>query len=346
MASKSMTSNCKENQYVTFFSQQSAPDVDVDVLAMRSAVKDDKTRLQIAYNMDVPRSMLLELKTRIPSVLSAVTLFADKYQITRRVEELKVAAAVQVDEVYDSLSRYNQMSELSVFFRNTFVQYQKTVQAFIDAVVKVLRETKFKLPDSDELTTVPEVLKEVTRSTGVVLEKILQNLYASLQFYYDAYVDMIMDVNLSMPVGDVLASSQFFADVKKATLIFMDLKNTESLDTILVKVGETLKAVTEKTQEFVDSIESEYLDVVLVNINLQYLDFIFALKAVVSQFVVLKMEDLNSFCEYIVDMLVFVTEQVNNVVYGFLQQTSEEVQNYVTVSGAILEIELPFSFQQ
>lgn len=314
---------------------------------MRSAVKDDKTRLQIAYNMDVPRSMLLELKTRIPSVLSAVTLFADKHQITRRVEELKVAAAVQVDEVYATLSSYHlQMSELSVFFRNTFVQYQKTVQAFIDAVVKVLRETKFKLPGSDELTTVPEVLKEVTRSTGVVLEKILQNLYACLQFYYDAYVEMIMDVNLSMPVGDVLASNQFFADVKKATLmIFMDLKNTESLDTILVKVGETLKAVTEKTQEFVDSIESEYLDVVLVHINLQYHDFIFALKAV-SQFDAPNMEDLNSFCEYIVDMLVFVTEQVNSVVYGFLQQTSEEVQNYVTVSGATLEIELPFSFQQ
>lgn len=320
----------------------------MDVLAMRSAVKDDKTRLQIAYNMDVPRSMLLELKTRIPSVFSAVTLFADKYQITRRVEELKVAAAVQVDEVYDTLSSYNlQMSELSVFFRNTFVQYQKTVQAFIDAVVKVLRKTEFKLPGTDELTTVPEVLKEVTRSTGVVLEKIIQNLYASLQFYYDAYVEIIMDVNLSMPVGDVLALNQFFADVKKATLmIFMDLKNTESLDTILVKVGETLKAVTEKTQEFVDSIESEYLDVVFANINLQYLNFIFAFRDVVSQFVALNMEDLNSFCENIVDMLVFVTEQVNNVVYDFLQQTSEEVQNYVTVSGATLEIELPYSFQQ
>lgn len=315
---------------------------------MRSAVKDDKTRLQIAYNMDVPRSMLLELRTRIPSVFSAVTLFADKYQITRRVEELLAAAEFQVDELYDTMRSYNlQMSELSVFYRNTFVQYQKSVQAFIDAVVKVLRETKFKLPGSDELTTVPEVLKEVTRSTAVVLEKILQNLYASLQFYYDAYVEMIMDVNLSMPVGDVLASNQFFADVKKATLmIFMDLKNTESLDTMLVKVGETLKAVTEKTQEFVDSIESEYLDVVLAKINSKYVGFIYGLRAAVGSFAPLNREDFSYLCENIIDSLVFVTEQVNNVVSGFLQQTSEEVQNYVTVSGGTLEIELPFSFQQ
>lgn len=343
-----MTSNCEENQYVTFFAQQSAPEVDVDVLAMRSAVKDDKTRLQIAYNMDVPRSMLLELRTRIPSVLSAVTLFADKYQITRRVKELLVAAEFQLDELYESMRSYDlEMSELSVFYRNTFVQYQKSVQAFIDAVVKVLRETKFKLPGSDELTTVPEVLKEVTRSTAVVLEKILQNLYASLQFYYDAYVEMIMDVNLSMPVGDVLASNQFFADVKKATLmIFMDLKNTESLDTMLVKVGETLKAVTEKTQEFVDSIESEYLDVVLAKINSKYIDFIFYLRVAVTSFVTVNREDLSYLCENIVDSLVFVTEQVNNVVSVFLQQTSEEVQNYVTVSGGTLEIELPLSFQQ
>lgn len=320
----------------------------MDVLAVRSVVKDDKTKLQMAYNMEVPRSMLSELKTRIPSVLSAVTLLAEKHQIARLVEDLKAAAVVQVDEAYDTLISSNlQLSQLSVFFRISFVQYQKTVQAFIDAVVKVLRETKFKLSGSDELTTIPEVLKEVTRSIGVVLEKILQNIYASVQFYYDAYVEMLTDVNLSMPVGDVLASNQFFTELKKdTTVLFMDfVKNMESLDTMLVKVGETLKAVTEKTQDFVDLIESEYFNVVLVNINLQYLDFIVTLKSVVGPLADLNMEDLSSACEDIVDMLVYVTEQINNVVYGFLQQASEEVQTYVTVSGTILEIDVPLSFQ-
>lgn len=350
MTSKSMTSNCGENQYATFFSLQSAPEVDVNVLAVRSAVKDaDKMRLQLAYNMEVPRSMLFELKTRIPSMLSAVTLFAEKYQITRAVEGLKMAAVTRVGEVYDTVTSYKlQTSQLSIFFRNSFVRYQKTIQAFIDAVVQVLRETKFKLPGSDELTTIPEVLREVTSSIGYVLEKILQNIYTSMQFYYDAFVGMLMDVNLSMPVGDVLASNQFLAEVKKATSkFFLDfVKNMESLDIMLVKVGETLKAVAEKTQEFVDSVESEYLDVVLVSINVQYRNFIIALKTAVGQFAALNTEDLNEACDYIIDMLIYVTDQVNSVVYGFLQQTSEEVQTYVTISDAILEIDIPLSFQQ
>lgn len=303
----------------------------------------------MAYNMEVPTSMLFELKTRIPSVLSAVTLFAEKYQITRLVEELKMAAVTRVGEVYDTVTSYRpQMSQLSIFFRNSFVQYQKAVQAFIDAVVKVLRETTFKLAGSDELIIIPEVLREVTSSIGVVLEKILQNIYTNMKFYYDAYVGMLVDVNLSMPVGDVVASNQFLAEVKTATtMFFLDfVKNMENLDTMLVKVGETLKAVTEKTQKFVDSIESEYLDVVFFNINLQYHNFIIALKSVVDQFAALNMEDLNNACEYIIDMLFYVTEQVNNVVYAFLQKASEEVQTYVTISDATLEIDIPFSFQQ
>lgn len=342
--------NCRENQYVTFPPQQSAPEVDVNVLAVRSAVRDaDKRRLQIAYNMEVPRSMLFELKTRIPSVLSAVTLFAEKCQIARLVEDLKMAAVIRVGEVYDTATSYRlKTSQLSIFFRNSFVQYQKTVQAFIDAVVKVLRETKFKMPGSDELTTIPEVLREATSSIGVVLEKILQNIYTNMQFYYDAYVGMLVDVKLSMPIGDVLASNQFFGEVKETTrVLFLEfVKDLESLDTVLVKVGETLKAVAEKTQEFVDSVESEYLDAALVDINLKYHNFIIALKTVVEQFAALNMENLNSAFEYIIDVLVYVTEQVNNVVYGFLQQTSEEVKTYVTINDGVLGIDIPFSFQQ
>lgn len=303
-------------------------------------------RLQIAYNMEVPRSMLVELKSRVPSILSAVT---EKYQLTRLVEELKMAAVTHAGEVYDTVTSYKlEMSQLSIFFRNSFVQYQKNVQAFIDAVVKVLRETKFKLPGSDELTTIPEVLREATRSIGAVLENILQNIYTNVQFYYDAYVGMLPDVNLSMPVGDVLASKQFLDEVKKSTTMFFSefVKNMESVDLMLVKVGETLKAVAEKTQEFVDSIESEYLDVVLVDINLQYRNFIIALKTAVGQFAAINMEDVTNACEYFIDMLIYVTDQVNSAVYGFLQPSSQEVQPYVTINDATLEIDVPFSFQQ
>lgn len=323
------------------------------MLGIRSTVNDaDRMRLQVAYNMEVPRTMLVELKMRIPSILSAVTLFADKYQVTRLVEESKMAAVTGVSEVYNTLVNYKlQMSQLSIFFRNTVIQYQKAVQAFINAVTKLLRETKFKLPGSDKLTTVPEFLREVTSSIAVVLEKIIQNISVNMQFCYNAFIEMIMNVNLRMPVGDALASNQFLVVVKKEIAIIFEkmvdfVKKMESLDTILEKLGETLKHVAEKTQEFVDLIESEYLDVALVNINIQYHHFIIIVKDVVGQVAALNMKDVTIECEYIIDMLVYVTEWFNNVVYGFLHQTSEEVRAYMTISDGMLEMDIPFSFFQ
>lgn len=315
-------------------------------------MKDGKgVRLQIVCNMEVPTTMLFELKTRIPSIRSAVTPLAEKYQVKRRVEELKKAVITGVREVYDHMVDYPpRMSQLSIFFRNTVFLYQKAVQASIDAVVKVLRETKFKLPGSDELTTIPEVLKKVTSSIAVMLEKIVQNLYISMQFYYNTFIEMIMNVKLKMPVGDALASNQFFIVVKQDTVIAFEkmvdsVKNMESLDTMLVEFGETFKHVVEKTQEFVDLIETDYFDVALVSINEQYADFIFVLKLYVQQFEDLTMEDVNSACEKILVDLVNVMEMVNSVVYDFLQQISEEVNTYVTFNYKSLEVDIPFVFQ-
>lgn len=323
------------------------------MLGVRSTVNDaDRMSLQIAYNMEVPRTMLLELKTRIPFILSGVTQFAEKYQVARLVEESKMAAITGIGEVYNTMVNYKlQMSQLSIFFRNTVIQYQKAVQAFINAVTRFLRETKFKLPGSDKLTTVPEVLREVTSSIAVTLEKIIQNIYVNIQFCYNAFVEMIINVNLRIPVGDALASNQFLGEVKKDIAIVFEkmvdfVKKMESLDIILEKFGDTLKHVVEKNQEFVDLIESEYLDGVLVNININYHHFIIILKDAVGQVAALNMEDVTIACEYIVDMLVYVAEQFNDVAYGFLQQASQEVQAYMTISDGRLEMDIPFSFLQ
>lgn len=329
---------------------QSAPEVDVDVLSVRSTMKDgNRGRLQVVYNMEVPTTMLTELKTKIPPIRSAVTLLAEKYQVTRRVEELKTAALTGITEVYDHMVDYPpQMSPLSMFFRNTVFLYQKIVRASIDAVVKVLRETKFKMPGSDELTTIPEVLKEVTGSVAVMLERFIQNLYINVQFCYNTLVEMVVNVNLRMPVGDAIASNQFLIAVRKDIAIAFEkmvdfVKKMESLDTMLVEFGETLKHVVEKTQELVDLIETDDLD--LISINEQYAKFIIFLKRFAEWFADLTMEDVNSACEDIIDELLNATEMVNSVVYGFLQQTSEEVNNYVTISDKSLEVDIPFIFQ-
>lgn len=296
--------------------------------------------------------MLSELKTRLPSIVSTFTMFADKYQITRNMEALKISAVNQINEAYNAAINYDvQMSQLSIFFRNIIVKYQKTVQVFLDAAIKVLIETQFKLPGSDEMTTLPEVLKGLTSSIAAMLDMAIQNIYENMEVYYNSFVEKISSVKLRMPIGDVITGNQIFDQVKTAFKKIFDelvnfVKNMESLDTMLVKMGETLKAVVEKSQEFVDSVKSDYLDAVFVNINVLYRNLITVIKKVVDMIAALNMEQLNNTFEYIMDMFIYVVDQFNNTVYGFLQQASEEAQVYMKVNEGRLEIDLPFPFQQ
>ncbi|XP_029281472.1 LOW QUALITY PROTEIN: apolipoprotein B-100-like [Cottoperca gobio] len=331
----------------------SAPEVDFDILVIRSSSKDtDKMNLHMVYNMEAPKVMLSELKTRLPSIISTFTTFADKYHITSNMEELRNSVVNHISEAYNAAINYDsQMSQLSIFFRNIIGQYQKTVQVFLDAAIKVLRETHFKLPGSDEMTTIPEVLKKLTSSIAAMLDLTLQAIYENMEVYYNSFVEQISSVKLRMPVGDAITGGQILDQLKTAFKNIFDemvdfVKNMESVDTMLEKMGETLKAIVEKSQELVDSIKSDYLDAVFININILYRNLVTVLKNVIDQISTLNMEQLNNSFEYIIDMFIYVVDQFNNTVYGFLQQASVEAQAYMKVSEGRLEVELPFPFQQ
>lgn len=323
------------------------------MLVIRSSSKDaDKINLQIIYNMDVPKLMLSEVKTRLPSIINAFTVFADKYQITGNMVELRNTVVDRINEAYNTAINYDvQMSELSIFFRNIIVQYQKTVQVFLDAVIKVLRETQFKLPGSDEVTTLPEVLKKLTSSIAALLDMTIQSIYENMEVYYNFFVDKISSIKLRMPVGDAITGNQILDQVKTAFKnIFNELvdfvKNMESLDTMLVKIGETLQAVVEKSQEFVDSVKSDYLDEVFININVLYRNLITVLKNAVDKISALNMEEFNNQFEKVMDMFIYVVDQFRQTVYDFLQNASAEAQTYMKVYEGRLQIDLPFPFQQ
>lgn len=315
-----------------------------------SARDADKMKMQIAYNMEAPEDMLLGLRNRLPSIMSSLTMFADKYQIN--VEDLKNSVVDVVRQPYDFAINYDvQMSELSIFFRTVFVQYQKTVQTLLDAAIKLMRETQFKLPGSDKMTTLPEVLKTLTSSIAAMLEKLMQLVSENMEVYYNDLVDMISSVQVQMQIGDAITGGQILDQVKTIIKTIFDeivdfVKHMESLDMMLEKIGETQKAIVEKSQEFVDSIKSDYLDLVFFSINAVYRNIATVMLSVIDQISDLNMEQLNMAIEYIMDTLMSVMNQFNNIFSGLLQQASEETQTYMKVSGGKLEIDLPFPFQQ
>merc|ERR1719281_1710054 len=108
------------------------------------------------------------------------------------------------------------------------------------------------------------------------------------------------------------------------------VQKMESIDMMLEKLGETLKAIVEKTQEFIDSLDSLYLDSALVYINALYSNVAAVIKQVINEIVPLvNMPQLQNFAEYIMEVFANAMNWFNTTVSDFLQQAPEEVQEYV-----------------
>ncbi|KAM8832924.1 apolipoprotein Bb, tandem duplicate 1 [Spinachia spinachia] len=327
-----------------------APDIDSDMLVIRTTSKEAAhMNLHISYNMEAPTVMLDELKRNLPSIISTFTIFADKYQITSKTEALKNFFVNPIREAYDAAINYDsQMSQLSIFFRNTIVQYHQSVQVFLDAVVKVLKETQFKLPGSDEMTTLPVVLKNLASSFAAFLDMTVQTIWSNMEVYYNAFVEQISSVKLHMPDGGAMTGGQVLDQVKSILKEVFDeqivfLKYMESLDVTIVFTGETLKTIVKNLQELVDSVNSDYLDAMFININIVHRNLVTVLKNIVDW---INMKQVHISFDYIIDTLIHLIYVFNTNVNGFLQIASKEAPTYMKVSGGRLEIELPLSFVQ
>merc|ERR1712168_340965 len=283
---------------------------------------------------------------------SSLASFAEKYQLYRHADELKSAMINYTEEAYNTANTHAQhLSQLSILFRNTIVQYQKTVQVFLDAAIKVLRETRFRLPGSKEMTTLPQVLKKLTSSIGAMLERLIQRITLNVEHAYNVMIDVISNIQVTMPIGDVMSGSQIIEEIKntvKTTLNhIVDLvRHMESLDMILVKLGESLKAIVDKAQVFVDNtLKSDTLDVIAIYINGFYGQLVHAMKTITDYAnTVLDMKFVN-------DTIVLITDVVASVVNNFYFAISDFVdaadfKAYVTSDSRRLVINLPFYLRQ
>ncbi|CAL8315296.1 unnamed protein product [Boreogadus saida] len=331
----------------------SAPEIDVDVLVIRTSPKgDDKMTLQVAYNMDAPAVMLSALRDRLASISSAFTMFAEKYQITMYAQKLMTAVATFVGETYDFATNYDMdVSQLSTLFRNVVSLYQKTAQAALDAAVKLLTETRFKLSDSEEMTTLPEVLKRLTSSIGAMLERAMQIINRETEVYLNSLAETMSAVEFRFGNGDPMTGAQVInivqTNFKSASDAVVDfVKNMESLDKVLEMIRDTTQVVITKSQEFVDSIKSDYLDAVLNITNNLYRYLVTVMKDLSDRMALINMDSFNSTLEYVMEMMINVATQFQRSISDLLQQASEETKAYMKVSDRRLELDLPFSFTQ
>ncbi|XP_067273720.1 apolipoprotein B-100-like [Pseudorasbora parva] len=235
----------------------SAPQDDVDILIIRAEPKGDEKVLLVRYNLQAAHDLSTSLMNRLEYITFSVKGIADRlFKIVDEVKKVFENALIAV------LWPDPDLSELSKLYRTVVVTYQKNIQILINAVIDFLRETKYKLPGMDEAT-----LPEICRNIKFIIAEMLEKLANNLEVYFSPIMENFNTVEMTFPSGKVMTVAEVQENVRsilKSHLVMMAdvMKQMESLDGFLEKLGQTIQEVVDKIQEFVDRIDSNILDAV------------------------------------------------------------------------------------
>lgn len=248
---------------------QSAPGDDVEILSIRAVPKGDEKVLLVSYNIPAIRDLAEGFMERLPVISNHVEGFAEKYGITDALRRL-YNILNEVENVLRDAWPNQELSELSKLFRNVVVSSQKTIQVLLDAAINFLRETKYKLPGMDE-ATLAEIFSKIRFMIAEMLEKLANNL----KLYFSPILENFSTVEMTFPSGKVMTVAEVQENLRSTlrshlAMIVDVMKQTKGLDVFLERLGQTLREVVEKAQEFVDSIKSDVLEVVAATLNTFY----------------------------------------------------------------------------
>lgn len=298
--------------------------------------------------MDAPNIMISGLQERLPAITSCLSSYAEKHQFFRYTGQLKIIIIDYIEEAHSIANNHSpHLSQVSILFRNTVVQYQKTVQVFLDSAIKVLRETQVKLPGSKEMSSLIEVVNKLTISITTTVQKAMHMLAVNVEYAFNVAFNMISKINVTMHVGDVMAGAKIIDQIRDRVKMVLNpvvdfLKQIESVDMLLEKLGDTLKFFVDQAQDFVDNtLKSDFLGAIAVYMNALYDKYLNLMKIITNYAnTAVDIATINGTIDYILETVRSVVNQFNYTVTDLLKQAPAHYRSYIKVQGKRLEINL------
>ncbi|XP_065819953.1 apolipoprotein B-100-like [Labrus bergylta] len=327
----------------------SDPGKDVDIVTIRASVKDAvKINLKMVINMEAHDIMLNGFQERLPAIAASMSSFVEKYHLSRHAAQLKNFIIYYTEEAHNIANNHApDLSHVSILFRNTVVQYQKTVLLLLDATINVLKETKVKLPGSEEMTSLIDVLNKMTASITSWLEKTFNFVAGNAEYTFSVVTGLFSKIQVKMPNGDVMISAKIIDEIRERvrtiTNYIMDLlKNPDNLDFFLVNLGDTLKFFVDKAQNFVDNtLKSDFLDAIAVYLNAFHEEFTRLMRTITKYANRdLDIEFLKGTMDYILTVFKSAVNHFNKTFSDYLHQAPAPWKFYVKVKDGKLEINL------
>lgn len=318
----------------------------MDIFTIRASAKDaNRMNFKMSINMDAPDIMLRGLKEKIPVITSCLSRFAEKYHLFNHAAQLKNIIIFYVEKAHNIENVEMYLPPLSVLFRKTVVQYQKTIEVFLDAAIKFLRETQVKLPGSDDMTTLLEVFNKTISSITYTLGKAWQLLVINVEYTLHFLLGVVSKIEVTMPVRDVMAIAKLRDQIRNSMNAMSNsvvdfVNHLESFDILIENLSDTLNLLVDEAQDYVDyQLRSPVLQYpIAFCMNSVYDIYINLVKAMTEYAnTSVDTESINNTINYILDIFRSVVNEFRYTVTGYLQQASH-YRYYVKVKGTKLEI--------
>lgn len=320
---------------------QSSPENEIDILKVNVAInEDEKIHFQADCNLETPQEMTLGLKQRLPLITSAVTNFAEKYGILSVINGLRTTLVSASTEAYAvSLNYVPELSQLSVLYRNVVVRHQKAIQHLLNTAVTFLRETQIKLPGMKE-ATLPEICQQIKSSIATVFEEIINAIAENLKSHI---LPTVKTIRISLPHGEILTGDEILGHIENTLTHCVNMvKNMDSLDVILENLGQALQKVVEKTEEYIDTIQSDFLDKIAEATNVLYTNAVALVNSMIYYInYFLNADSQNALADRCMEWILSMVKEFENMVYvGFPSDPFYKIH----IQNGMLKMDFTFPF--
>ncbi|XP_060946991.1 apolipoprotein B-100-like [Limanda limanda] len=367
----------------------SEPTTDIDILSVKmSVMNSEKLNIQTTWNMEMPYDMMLEVKSHVPRAVELVSgpAYYTYKEINRKagrlvesIERASKRGRVVFKRAVDKLATVDPSAVMTDVTYTTIMilrNNQKRVEAIIDAIVKVLRETKFQIYGYEQRLSGLEIYQKLSAFVADVSEEAVQKIPQYFSYIFGSVLDFIRAIEFTLPGSNhIVSGGEILDDLSVAmrntqdrVIVTVRKLGNIQVEDIQEKFSLFLQFITEQSEMFLHTVKSQnvekisafvadvYNDAInspvvadvarqieeYTRIVLEYLKTVRAkIQNIVSD---MSTEQLNVDLQSWIDSLVKHMNAFHNNVVDVMKEKSKSVEPFVRVSDRQMDIDIPLPF--
>ncbi|XP_030577076.1 apolipoprotein B-100-like [Archocentrus centrarchus] len=367
----------------------SEPSTDIDIMGLKmSVINSEKLTLQTTWNMEMPYEMMLGVKKHVPAVMekvseSAVITYNEVNKHVRSLEgsfaQVRKQGKVMFKKAVNSLEAVKSSKFVTTVTDNTvFIlkKYQKKVERFLDALVKFLRETRFKVPGYKEKLSGLEVYQKCSAFVADVSEEAVQKIPEYFSSMFATALDYFKATEFTIPGSNHIVSGRAILDdllvalkkIQYQVIVTVRKLGDIQLEDIIEKLSAIMQFTIQQSEKLLQTLKSQNLETlsdfvsavyndamnspVLTDVTKQVeevhrivLEYLKAVAAKLHSILAdLSSEQLTADVQSWINSMVKGINTFHNNVISTLKEKSKNIEKYVRVSDQKVEVDIPLPF--